>query len=87
MGYGTASKSDEPPVNFQHETKLNLGLYHVISHFILFTVGMCYSGQAWMELLCTLMVIPLSQWELLDAREPCGGQQFIPHIAAMADGH
>lgn len=42
-----------PQLRPNHETKSNLGLHHVLSHFTPFSVGRHFSGQAWMELLCT----------------------------------
>lgn len=70
-----------------HEKKLNSDVYHVLPHFTLFSVGRRFSGQAWMELLCTLTVFPVRQLERRDAREYHIGQQSISHIAIVADGH
>lgn len=73
------------PLGPNHATKLNLGPYRVPPHFALFSAGRHFSGQAGMELVCTLPDFPVRQLGHQDARDHYAVQQSASHTAIKTD--
>lgn len=71
----------------------NLALYHVLSHFTVFSGKVFYwsslDGTVVYPDSCPSVTVgtPGSRSWIPGAREHCVGQQSIPHIAIMAGGH